>query len=79
MFNTGTVAGVSANIFGGGFPRTFIPSFSEGGARGFKTYRFKMALDVACKVVERKKKKLSEVDVDILKHIFEVTKKYRSA
>lgn len=28
MFNTGTVVGVSANIFGSGFPRNFVPSFS---------------------------------------------------
>jgi UDP-N-acetylglucosamine diphosphorylase/glucosamine-1-phosphate N-acetyltransferase len=38
MFNTGTVVGVSANIFGGGFPRNFIPSFSWGGNSGFTTY-----------------------------------------
>lgn len=79
MFNTGTVVGVSTNIFGGGFPRTFIPSFSQGGAKGFSTYHFEMAYDVIGKVFERRKKSLRKVDVDILKHIFEVTKKYRSA
>ena len=30
MFNTGTVLGVSTNIYGSGFPRNFIPSFSWG-------------------------------------------------
>ena len=40
MFNTGTVVGVSANIFGSGFPRNFIPSFSWGGATaGYTTFR----------------------------------------
>ena len=39
MFNTGTVIGVSANIFGSGFPRNFIPSFSWGGASGFQVYK----------------------------------------
>ena len=34
MFNTGTVVGVCANIFGTGFPRNFIPSFSWGGPQG---------------------------------------------
>ena len=39
MFNTGTVVGVSANIFGSGFPRNIIPSFSWGGNSGFTTYK----------------------------------------
>lgn len=77
MFNTGTVVGVSANIFGGGFPRTFIPSFSWGGAVGFKTYQFSQALKVIPKVFERRKKELLKEDIGILKHIFEATKKYR--
>lgn len=77
MFNTGTVVGVSSNIFGGGYPRTFIPSFSAGGAQGFKTYNLKKALEVIPKVYERRKKTLLEEDVEILTHIFEKTKKYR--
>jgi UDP-N-acetylglucosamine diphosphorylase/glucosamine-1-phosphate N-acetyltransferase len=79
MFNTGTVVGVSANIFGSGFPRNFIPSFSWGGADGFTTYQFKQALDVMPKVFERRKKTLTEADVAMLRHIFETTEKYRSA
>lgn len=77
MFNTGTVVGVSSNIFGSGLPRTFIPSFSKGGAHGFSTYQFNEALEVVPKVLERRKKTLTEEDEAILKHIFEVTKKYR--
>ena len=77
MFNTGTVVGVSANIFGSGFPRTFIPSFSWGGAQGFSTYQFQRALDVMPKVYERRNKTLTEEDVTLYKHIFEVSKKYR--
>ncbi|MCK5280532.1 MAG: glucose-1-phosphate thymidylyltransferase, partial [Cyclobacteriaceae bacterium] len=77
MFNTGSVVGVSANIFGSGFPRTFIPSFSWGGAQGFITYEFNKALEVMPKVFERRKKPFTEEDVEILKHIFERTKKYR--
>lgn len=77
MFNTGTVVGVSSNIFGAGFPRAFIPSFSLGGPHGFSIYPFQRALDVIPKVFERRKKTLSEEDVDILKHIFEVSRIYR--
>jgi UDP-N-acetylglucosamine diphosphorylase/glucosamine-1-phosphate N-acetyltransferase len=79
MFNTGTVVGVSANIFGSGFPRTFIPSFSWGGAHGMVTFQFNKALDVMPKVMERRKKTLDEEDVQILAHIFEITRKYRKA
>ncbi|MDC0231564.1 putative sugar nucleotidyl transferase, partial [Aureispira] len=38
MFNTGTVVGVSSNIYGGDFPRTFVPSFAWGSSKGFKNY-----------------------------------------
>lgn len=79
MFNTGTVVGVSANIFGSGFPRAFIPSFSWGGAQGFVTYQLDKALEVVPKVMERRKKFLTDEDKRILAHIFETTKKYRSA
>lgn len=77
MFNTGTVVGVSSNIFGSGFPRTFIPSFSWGGAQGFTTFQLQRALEVMPKVLERRNKTLTEVDIALLKHIFEVSKKYR--
>ena len=77
MFNTGTVVGVSANIFGAGFPRNFVPSFSWGGAGGFTTYQIKKALDTAKIVFGRRNLELSEQDISILEHIFEQTKKYR--
>ncbi len=54
MFNTGTVVGVSANIFGSGFPRAFIPSFSWGGAHGFSTFSLPKAFEVAEQVMARR-------------------------
>ncbi len=77
MFNTGTVVGVSANIFGSGFPRNFVPSFSWGGASGFETYQLKKAFATAEKVLERRNVTLSEIDRDILQHIFDHSAKYR--
>jgi UDP-N-acetylglucosamine diphosphorylase/glucosamine-1-phosphate N-acetyltransferase len=77
MFNTGTVAGVSANIFGAGFPRNFIPDFAWGGAHGFEVYGLNKMLETAVKVFERKNKVLDDVEKDILNHIFEETKQYR--
>jgi len=77
MFNTGTVVGVSANIFGSGFPRNFVPSFSWGGNGGFTTYLTKKAFEVAEVVMSRRQIELTDVDKAILEHVFEETKKYR--
>jgi len=77
MFNTGTLVGVSANIYGASFPRNFIPSFSWGGAAGFTTYRLEKVKEVAEKVMARKKLPYTEVDHAILQHVFEATEKYR--
>ncbi|WP_100612638.1 GlmU family protein [Confluentibacter lentus] len=77
MFNTGTVVGVSANIFGSGFPRNFVPSFSWGGSSGFTTYLTKKAFEVAEKVMDRRHMAFTEQDKAILEHVFEETKKYR--
>ncbi|SHI58453.1 GlmU family protein [Aquimarina spongiae] len=77
MFNTGTVVGVNANIFGGGFPRNFIPSYSWGGSAGFKTYLTKKAFEVAKVVMDRRKIEFTEQDKKILEHVFETTKDWR--
>jgi UDP-N-acetylglucosamine diphosphorylase/glucosamine-1-phosphate N-acetyltransferase len=70
MFNTGTVVGVSANIFGDGFPRNYIPSFSWGGASGFSTFQLDKALEVAERVLARRNKQLDEGDRAILSYLF---------
>jgi UDP-N-acetylglucosamine diphosphorylase/glucosamine-1-phosphate N-acetyltransferase len=70
MFNTGTVVGVSCNIFGDGFPRNFVPSFSWGGANGFTDYKIDKALAVAKLVMERRNLELTQADKDILTHIY---------
>ena len=77
MFNTGTVVGVSANIFGDGFPRNFIPSFSWGGASGFSTYQMKKVKEVAKVVMSRRNQDFDAIEERILEHVFEATKKYR--
>ncbi|GGD29514.1 GlmU family protein [Flavobacterium orientale] len=77
MFNTGTVVGVSTNIFGSGFPRNFVPSFSWGGAAGFSTYITKKAFETARIVMSRRHVEFTEEDARILEHVFEETKKWR--
>lgn len=77
MFNTGTFVGVSANIYGSGFPRNFIPSFSWGGSGGFTTYKTEKAFEVANVVMGRRNMEFSDMDKKILEHIFEETAKWR--
>jgi UDP-N-acetylglucosamine diphosphorylase/glucosamine-1-phosphate N-acetyltransferase len=77
MFNTGTVVGVSTNIFGSGFPRNFVPSFSWGGASGFTTYITKKAFETARIVMARRNVEFDEIEARILENVFELTKKWR--
>ncbi|MBX2829172.1 MAG: GlmU family protein [Flavobacteriaceae bacterium] len=77
MFNTGTVVGVSANIYGGGFPRNFIPSFSWGGSSGMTTYKTNKAFETAKVVMKRRGIEFTETDAKILEHIFEETAQWR--
>ncbi|SDB23971.1 UDP-N-acetylglucosamine diphosphorylase/glucosamine-1-phosphate N-acetyltransferase [Flavobacteriaceae bacterium MAR_2010_188] len=77
MFNTGTVVGVNANIFGSGFPRNFIPSFSWGGNAGFTTYTTNKAFEVAKMVMGRRNIDFSEQEASILQSVFDETKKFR--
>ena len=78
MFNTGTVVGVSANIFGSGFPRNFVPSFSWGGAQGFETYTPAKAFQTAELVMQRRHIELSEDDKNILNYIYTLESKFRN-
>lgn len=78
MFNTGTVIGVSVNIFGSGFPRNFVPSFSWGGASGFTEYKMNKVVEVAEQVMRRRGIEFNEQEQKILEHIFQISKSYRS-
>ncbi|SNR73601.1 UDP-N-acetylglucosamine diphosphorylase/glucosamine-1-phosphate N-acetyltransferase [Lutibacter agarilyticus] len=79
MFNTGTVVGVSSNIYGSNFPRNFVPSFSWGGAAGITTYQINKAKQTANLVMKRKNEEFDEVEQRILEHVFEITSKYRKS
>ncbi|EZH74023.1 glucose-1-phosphate thymidylyltransferase [Aquimarina atlantica] len=79
MFNTGTVVGVNANIFGTGFPRNFVPSYSWGGSAGFTTYLTKKAFEVAKVVMARRKVEFTKQEEQILEHIFEDTRQWRKS
>lgn len=78
MFNTGTVVGVSANVFGSGFPEKFIPSFCWGGSEGLTTYQFKQAMATASRMMARRNKSLSENELELFQHIFKQTEAQRA-
>ncbi len=71
MLNTGTVVGISCNIFGGDFPPKFIPSFSWGGAKGFEQYELPKAFEAIEKMMARRNKTLSEEEKAIIQHCYE--------
>ncbi|HUH26411.1 MAG TPA: GlmU family protein [Flavobacterium sp.] len=77
MFNTGTVVGVAANIFGAGFPRNYIPNFTWGGAQGVQAYLPKKAFETAKIVMSRRDVEFSELDEAILTHVFNETKEWQ--
>ncbi len=77
MFNTGTVVGVGANIFGGGFPSTHIPSYSWGGAEGMEVYKFDKMIETAKRVYARRNLTMNAEEYQILQTIFNNTEKER--
>ncbi len=77
MFNTGTVVGVGANVFGEGFPRNYIPSFAWGGSKGYSTFRFDKFKEMTETVMQRRNLELNSDEKEILEHIYTVSAKHR--
>jgi UDP-N-acetylglucosamine diphosphorylase/glucosamine-1-phosphate N-acetyltransferase len=79
MFNTGTVVGFSCNIFGVGFPRNHIPSFTWGGAGISKIYSIDKGIETAQIVMSRRNITMTEDDKNLFHKIFELTKQERGS
>jgi UDP-N-acetylglucosamine diphosphorylase/glucosamine-1-phosphate N-acetyltransferase len=78
MFNTGTVVGVSANVFGAGFPRNFVPDFSWGGPQGYDVYSIKKMFETAERVFARRDNRtFDDNEKHILQTVFELTEEFR--
>lgn len=77
MFNTGTVVGVACSIFGGGFPKTFLPSFTWGGAGSSETYKVDKALETMKIVMARRHVELTPIDEEIMHNVSAETEIYR--
>ncbi|MGW8121588.1 GlmU family protein [Roseivirga echinicomitans] len=78
MFNTGTVVGVGANVFGAGFPKNFIPSFSWGGASGLITFQTRKFYEVAEAVMQRRGVAFDDTEKEIIDSVFDITTQYRT-
>jgi len=72
-FNTGAVVGVSSNVFGGTFPPKYLPSFSWGGSEALTTYDIDRSIEVAERVMQRRNVKLTEIDKELFRKVFELT------
>lgn len=77
MFNTGTVVGVSANLFGSGFHRNFVPSFTWGSPAGYTTFHVSKAIEIAKIVMSRRNIVLDDKTERLLKSIYDYTDSYR--
>jgi len=77
-FNTGTVVGVGANVFGGGVPPTYIPDFSWGGVDGFTEYDLEKMFQTSELVFRRRNRKFDEIEQNLLQSVYNLTKNYRN-
>lgn len=73
QFNTGTVVGVSANVFDSGFPPKFIPSFSWGGAKNSPKFDLDKSMEAMERMMERRNKFLTEQEKEIINNIYKLT------
>ncbi|MFQ5631881.1 MAG: glucose-1-phosphate thymidylyltransferase, partial [bacterium] len=71
MFNTGTVVGVSCNVFGSGYPKKYIPSFTWGGVDADEKYDLEKALETARAVMSRRNKQMTPAQEALLRRIYE--------
>lgn len=71
MFNTATVVGPGCNIHGAGFPRPYIPAFSDGGAQGFSRVIFSKFLATATEMMRHRGVEITPADCSILKYLYE--------
>ncbi|MDE6538405.1 MAG: glucose-1-phosphate thymidylyltransferase [Muribaculaceae bacterium] len=78
MFNTATVVGVGVNLHGAGFPRVFIPSFSEGSPEGgFTSVSIDKFMTTAQRVMSRRGLELNDTDREICQYIYDYASKFK--
>ncbi|MDE6715499.1 MAG: glucose-1-phosphate thymidylyltransferase, partial [Muribaculaceae bacterium] len=68
---------VGVNIYGAGFPRNFVASFSEGGASGYVDVSLNKFYAIAERMMARRHKELGEVDKKIFQSIYDMATQYK--
>ena len=72
MFNSGTIVGVGCNLFGTGYYRNFVESFSYGGpTAGYEKYRLEKVIETAEQVFARRHKTFDDVEKEIMGYLWE--------
>jgi len=71
QLNTGTLCGVSCNIFSSDFPPKLIPSFSWVGTNVIQPYKFDKALKTMKTMMNRRNISLSDSYIRLMKHLSE--------
>lgn len=79
MFNTGTVVGVCSNVFGAGYPPKYIPSFSWGGAGSLTTFDLERCMQIAEKVMARRKQVFTAAQKKLMEQVFQLTREERQS
>lgn len=69
-FNTASTVGVACNVYGPGFPRTYIPSFSDGGAAGFTRAILRKVLETARIAMSHRGVDITDEDKEILTYLY---------
>lgn len=79
MINTATVLGVGCNLHGTGYPRPFVPSFSErgGAGSGYADVSMTKFFEIASRMMARRNVELTEVDKRIFYAIRNLAENYR--
>ena len=77
MFNTATVLGVGVNVYGSGFQRNFLASFSEGSRAGFTDVPLTKFFDIARRVMARRGRELTDADCQIFEQINEMAHNFK--
>ena len=72
MFNSGTIVGVGCNLFGTGYYRNFVESFSYGGPNtGYEKYRLEKVIETAEQAFARRHKTFDDVEKAVIEYLWE--------
>ncbi|MCU0429390.1 MAG: GlmU family protein [Cytophagaceae bacterium] len=72
MFDSGTVVGVNANVFGVKYSPKFIPSFSWGDIENLTTFQLDKAYEIAGRMMARRNLELTEIEKRILWQVYQL-------